>query len=66
MQLETIDVSGLPGPVVADIQKLVESIRNNLNEATGPRAIPSKVELPRWDGAVIGTLTRRELYNDVG
>ena len=66
MELESIDVTGLPGPVVADIQKLVESIRNNLTGATGPKATPPRVELPRWEGAVLGPMTRRELYADVG
>jgi hypothetical protein len=67
MQLETIDVTGLPRPVVADIQKLVESIRNNLPAAPAGSSAPSPVvELPRWQGTVLGVLTRRELYDDVG
>jgi hypothetical protein len=67
MQPDTIDVTGLPGQVVADIQKLVQSIRNNLAPGNGqPKAPTSAVPLPRWDGTVLSSLTCRELYDDVG
>jgi hypothetical protein len=67
MQLEVIDVTGLPEQVVEDIQNLVESIRRSL-PAQGPetRLSPTNVTLPRWDGTVQGALSRRELYDDVG
>jgi hypothetical protein len=68
MQLETIDVTGLPDQVVEDIQKLVQSIRKNLPTKEGPEArpSPSSVSLPRWEGTMHGSLSRRELYDDVG
>lgn len=64
MQLETIDVTGLPDQVVEDIQKLVQSIRMNLPEKEKPAL--EGISLPRWEGAVHGSLSRRELYDDVG
>jgi len=67
MRPETIDVTGLPEQVVEDIQSLVQSIRRNLPEQL-PQTRPasSKVALPRWEGTVLGPLSRRELYDDVG
>jgi hypothetical protein len=67
MQSELIDVTGLPEQVVEDIQSLVESIRRSL-PARGPQpqAGPATATLPRWEGTVLGSLSRRELYDDVG
>ncbi len=56
-----IDVSGLPEQVVADIQKLIHTIRDKLAE---PKASSSPAPLPRWDGAVLGRMERREIYDD--
>ena len=68
MQLDTIDVTGLPEQVVEDIRNLVQSIRRNLSEKEepAPRPSPSSVTLPRWQGTVLGSMSRRELYDDVG
>ena len=66
MSLKSIDVTGLPGPVVADIQKLVETIRNALPPAPPGPPAARPADLPQWEGTVLGTLTRRELYDDVG
>ncbi len=59
----TIDVSGLPEQVVENIQKLVQAIREKLSES--PPNIPP-APLPRWEGVVLGGMTRRELYDDAG
>jgi hypothetical protein len=61
MQTTSIDVSGLPEPVVEDIQKLVRTLRNTLARTT-PGSPPTA--LPRWEGAVLGRMERRELYDD--
>ncbi|HBI45666.1 MAG TPA: hypothetical protein DDY78_22860 [Planctomycetales bacterium] len=61
MIAEMIDVTGLPEQVVADIQKLVATLRKQL-PAAKPAA--SKGELPLWDMKVIGSLSRREIYGD--
>jgi hypothetical protein len=53
--------------VVADIRKLIESIRSTLPAGNGQPKAPAGVgQLPRWDGTVLGPLIRRELYDDVG
>ncbi len=57
-----IDVSGLPEQVVADMQKLVKSIRDQLTQAGG--LPPTPTPLPRWDGVVLGRMERREIYDD--
>jgi hypothetical protein len=61
--MEQIDVHDLPEPVARAIQAMVEELRRQL----GPAA-PKKQgkELPRWEGRVLGSLTREELYDDVG
>jgi hypothetical protein len=66
MRPETIDVTGLPDQVVEDIENLVQSIRKNLPE-NEPKTRPglSSVSLHRWEGNVLGSLSRRELYDDV-
>jgi hypothetical protein len=67
MRLDTIDVTGLPDQVVEDIQNLVQSIRRNLpDQAREPKPPVSSVTLPKWEGTVLGSLSRRELYDDVG
>jgi hypothetical protein len=61
MQPTTIDLSGLPEPVARDIAKLVETLREKLGE---PRPAARPGILPRWEGTVLGTISRRELYDD--
>ena len=57
----TIDVSGLPEPVVQDIARLVTTLRDNLR--AGKPEVRS-VPLPRWTGTVLGAMHRREFYDD--
>ena len=61
MQGNLIDVSGLPEQVVADMRKLVQSIRDQL---TPPGRPLPPTPLPRWDGVVLGRMERREIYDD--
>ena len=64
MQPATIDLTGLPEPVAQGIAKLVEALRQGQGEPKpGP---PAAAELPRWEGVVLTTLSRRELYDDAG
>jgi hypothetical protein len=61
--MEQIDVHDLPEPVARAIQAMVEELRRQL----GPAAPKKQAkELPRWEGQVLGNLTREELYDDVG
>ena len=58
--METIDVSGLPEPVVRAIEAVVQALRQQQPQ------LPKKKEprdLPRWDGQVLGKLTREEIYD---
>jgi hypothetical protein len=67
MRRGSIDVTGLYKHLVEDIRNLVQSIRRHLADKaeSGQRPSPSSVALPQWEGTVIGSLSRRELY-DVG
>lgn len=59
--MKQINVEGLPEAVVEAIEALVEALRAEFgsSETRGRR-----VELPKWPGKVIGTLTREEIYED--
>src|SRR5512135_1184998 len=62
LPMQSIDVSDLPEPVALVIAQLVAVLRRQLVQAAQPPA--SEVpELSRWDGTVIGTLSRKELYD---
>lgn len=62
--MQSIDVSDLPEPLARVIAQMVEELRRQLVRATAPPQ--SRVpELSRWDGTVIGSLSRKELYDDV-
>ena len=58
--MQTIDVSDLPEPVAKALAETVQHLREQL--ATRKAAPPPK--LPVWSGAVIGELTREEIYDD--
>jgi hypothetical protein len=59
--MDTINVDGLPEPVVRAVEAMVQTLREQL--AKGEKKEP--VELPLWRGTVIGSLTRDEIYDDV-
>ena len=63
IHMQSIDVSDLPEPVARAIAQLVEELRRQfVPDPAQPPA--SKVpELSRCDGTVIGTLSRKELYD---
>jgi hypothetical protein len=60
--MQQIDVSGLPESVAQAIDTMVQALRRQLGQSA-PKAAAR--ELPRWDGQVIGTLRREEIYDDV-
>jgi hypothetical protein len=60
--MEQIDVRDLPEPVARAIQAMVEELRRQLGQAAPKKQVK---ELPRWEGRVLGNLTRDELYDDV-
>ena len=59
--MDRIDVHDLPEPVARAIQTMVEELRRQLSQAA-PKKQPR--ELPRWEGQVLGNLTRDELYDE--
>jgi hypothetical protein len=60
--MQHIDVSDLPDPIARAIQTIVQTLRQQLVEAAAIK--PRTGELPRWEGQVIGNLTREEIYDD--
>ncbi len=61
--MRTIDVDGVPEPIVRSFEAIVETVRHEFKQAEKPRG---RVELPRWPGKVLGALTREAIYEDVG
>ena len=61
--METIDVSGLPEPIVQQLKAMVCILRKQLS---GQKPKKQQATLPVWRGTVTGSLTRNDIYNDVG
>jgi hypothetical protein len=58
--MDSIDVHDLPEDQARAIAQHVELLRSQL----ASKKAQQPVELPRWKGAVIGRLSREELYED--
>jgi hypothetical protein len=61
--MDVIDTKGLPESFARAIRAMVETLRQHLEQDEKPRR---KVQLTTRPGRVFGTLSRRELYEDVG
>jgi hypothetical protein len=61
--MQTINVEGLPQPIVRSLEAVVETVRQQLR---GPREPRQHVALLTKSGTVLGSLTREEIYGDVG
>ena len=61
--MQPIDVSGLPEPIAQAIEAMVQTLRRQLAQPA-PANQPAR-DLPRWDGQVIGNLSREEIYGDL-
>jgi hypothetical protein len=59
----TIDVAGLPAPVVIALEAVVATLRQELQPRSPRDRQP--VKLPSWPGTVVGELTREEIYGDL-
>ncbi len=59
--MRTINVEGLPEPVVRAMEIVVETVRQQLNVDDRPR---SRLQLPVWPGKIIGPMSRTEIYED--
>ena len=63
MKMTSINVEGLPEPVIEALAQLVEALREQFQAA---KEIRPHVDLLVFPGKVIGKLTREEIYEDVG
>jgi len=63
MKTIELDVEGIPEPFVHAVRKMVEDLREQLQENKAERP---RVELLVRDGTVLTPLTREEIYRDVG
>lgn len=61
--MKTINVEGLPGPIIRSLELIVQTVRQEIRDAENPR---QRVDLPVWPGKVTVPLTREEIYKDVG
>jgi hypothetical protein len=62
--MQTIDVHDLPEPVARAIEVMVQTIRTQTPRGSNPQDQSPPPQLPLWPGTVIGTLRRREIYED--
>lgn len=65
--MKQIDVEGIPDRIVCILQTMIDALRNNC--AANPDRAKTKTdtrELPRIHGTVIGSLSRRDIYEDAG
>jgi len=63
--MKTIDVEGLPEPVAQAVAAMVEALREEFRVG-GQQTTRRKVELPSSPGKVLGSLSREEIYKDIG
>ena len=61
--MKTINVEGLPEPIVRSLAAVAETVRDQLRDVERPR---DRVRLSVKKGKVLGPLTREEIYKDVG
>jgi hypothetical protein len=60
--MKEIDVADLPEPIARAIETIVQTVRQQLQQTPDQQAIK---DLPRWDGDVIGTLSREDIYDGI-
>jgi hypothetical protein len=61
--VKTINVEGLPEPIVRSLEVMVQAVREEISNAEKSR---ERVKLSIKKGDVLGPLTREEIYRDVG
>ncbi len=61
--METVDITDLPEPLARAVETMVNGLREQVAKKNG--SITQPVELPKWKGKIIGTLSRDEIYEDV-
>ncbi len=58
-----ISLEGIPEPLARAIEVVVEAARNLTPKDHRNSSAPVP-EFPRWEGRVIGSLSRSEIYDD--
>lgn len=61
--MKTVNIEGLPESVAEAVVKMVETLRSQFTAKSESRP---PVDLPRWPGKVLGSLSREEIYEHVG
>jgi len=61
--MRTINIDGFPEPYARAVERMVESLRQQLKAKPKTR---KRVRLPVRHGKVLVELTREEIYRDVG
>jgi hypothetical protein len=64
MPEQQLSLDGIPEPVARAIEVVAQMARSLAATNNGLRR-EELSELPKWDGSVIGTLSRSEMYDDV-
>jgi len=62
--METVDVRGLPEPIVRGLEVVAQMARNLLGKSEKANG-RERVKLGVRKGTVYGKLTREEIYNDI-
>jgi len=62
--MQSINVEGLPEPIVRAVEVMVQALREQLTKEQKEET-KEPPELPVWPGTVIGFLTREEIYDDI-
>ncbi|HMP07843.1 MAG TPA: hypothetical protein PJ982_15950 [Lacipirellulaceae bacterium] len=63
--MNTIDVTGVPSPIVDAVQAMVDRIRRAQGGSGAASERDASRPLSLWSGGVRGELTREEIYEDV-
>ncbi len=63
--MKQINIEGLPEHVVRSIEEMVDNLRKDYDKREEHSYEQTRVEeLPRVSGTVIGSLSRRDIYDD--
>ncbi len=59
--MQSIDVSDLPEPIARALESMIQTLRQQLAH---PAPRNASHDLPKWEGKVLGKLTREEIYDE--
>ena len=61
--MKTIDVEGIPEPLARTFALMVQAVREQLKAEPAQRP---RVKLPVHEGTVLGPITRKDIYAEIG